>query len=347
MFTSVLLGGVCAASLLGTLAARNFSRRAQLFDHPNDRSSHSDPTPRLGGIAISTAALAGWAVALWAGHLAPSPSIGALVAGTTVAALVGLIDDLRQLTPVMKFAGQVVAALVATTLWDLTFPAVPVWLTMAIVIGWLVLYTNQFNFMDGSDGLAAASGIISAAGIAAVAYSAGAPDTGLIAAIVAGAAAGFLCFNFPPASIFMGDAGSHFLGFALAVLVVQLVDAGVATFVALTPLAPFILDSTFTIARRLARGEQVWRAHREHIYQRLLSAGWSSRGVMTLYAAWGAWSVCGAWAAARSPEWRTAAAGVLVAQVGFVSLVWWLVRRAERNAPRLGRSRPATSGLRS
>ncbi|HMX94425.1 MAG TPA: glycosyltransferase family 4 protein, partial [Elusimicrobiota bacterium] len=251
-------------------------------DHPNDRSLHSTPTPRIGGLALIPGLLLGVGV-LGRGM---SPLLG-------LAAALGLfsfLDDRFGLPVTLRLAIHLGAAVVFTGLggfWsDLRWGIA---LTFLIVWG-----TNLFNFMDGSDGLAGGMAFF---GFAAYGAAAGGADhpSGLLASGIAAGAAGFLLFNFPPARVFLGDAGSIPLGFLAAAMGVEGWARGrwPAWFPALV-FAPFWVDATVTLVRRTLRGEPVWRAHRTHYYQRLIQMGWGHRkmalvayGLMALCAAGG------------------------------------------------------------
>jgi UDP-GlcNAc:undecaprenyl-phosphate GlcNAc-1-phosphate transferase len=207
------------------------------------------------------------------------------------------------------------------------------WISAAIGIGWLLAYTNQFNFMDGSDGLAAGMSVVNALGIAALAVAAGRADIAWCALILAAAAAGFLWHNIAPASIFMGDTGSHVLGFTLALLVIFLIEAGVRPLAAVVLLAPFVIDTMVTLVRRWARGEVLWRAHRSHLYQHLLMNGWTARQVAWIYYAWGVWSALVAWLMTLTAYSGWAENAALVgAQLVPATIV---ARLAARSLPRL------------
>lgn len=245
------------------------SRAARLvLDQPNHRSLHATPTPRIGGLGI----VAGVAIAGALGGFAVDPRI-ALAAAALVA--VSLVDDLRSIGAGWRMLVHLAcAALAAATLVG---PAHDAWTTLAAVlaIGWL---TNLYNFMDGSDGLAGCMALcgFSAYGIAALA--AGDAAFAALNFSIAAAALGFLFFNFPPARVFMGDAGAIPLGFLAAVCALAgwqrgdwpLWFGGVV-------FSPFIVDASLTLTKRLARGERVWQAHREHYYQRLVQCGWGHR----------------------------------------------------------------------
>jgi len=233
-------------------------------DIPNDRSLHTRPTPRVGGWGIVPVAV------VLIGLAAPSLWLPALAAALLAA--LSQIDDRRGLPARVRFGGHAaaVAALIAV------YPAgVPWWALacMAVLLVWLV---NLYNFMDGSDGLAGGMALLGFGGYALAAAVSVHADAALAAAslIVAGAAAGFLLFNFHPARIFLGDAGSIPLGFLAGALGYWGWREGVwpVWFPALC-FAPFIGDASVTLVKRLLRGEKFWQAHREHYYQRLVQSG--------------------------------------------------------------------------
>jgi UDP-N-acetylmuramyl pentapeptide phosphotransferase/UDP-N-acetylglucosamine-1-phosphate transferase len=151
---------------------------------------------------------------------------------------------------------------------------------------WIVGLCNAYNFMDGIDGIAAAQAIVAGAGWAWLGWRGGDAMTALAGALIAGASLGFLFFNWPPAKVFMGDAGAAFLGFTFAALTVLALTQSLERAAAGALFVwPFLFDTTFTLVRRLVRGENVLRAHRSHLYQRLVARGWSHARVTMLYAA--------------------------------------------------------------
>ncbi|SIT36301.1 Glycosyl transferase, family 4, conserved region [Paraburkholderia ribeironis] len=254
--------GACAAILWALLTSGLAWRLAT--DIPNDRSLHTRPTPRVGGWGIVPVTV----VLIWLA--APALWLPALAAALLAA--LSQIDDRRGLPARIRFGGHAaaVAALIAI------YPAeVPWWAlaAMAVLLVWLV---NLYNFMDGSDGLAGGMALFGFGGYAIAASVANHPDFALALAcvIVAGAAAGFLLFNFHPARIFLGDAGSIPLGFLAGALGYWGWREGVwpVWFPALC-FAPFIGDASVTLLKRLVRGEKFWQAHREHYYQRLVQSG--------------------------------------------------------------------------
>lgn len=294
-----------ALSALLTGAVRRYSLARSVLDVPNERSLHSLPTPRGGGLAIAIC----WLVALpvlWAVGWLDGPVAIGLWGGSVVLAAVGWRDDQGGLPALARGLLHLVAAAWLVG-WLGGVPEVDLG-SATVRLGWsgsvlatlgVVWLTNLYNFMDGIDGLAGVQAV-AAGGISAVVLgAAGAPGLAAAAAILAGAAGGFLAWNWPPARIFMGDVGSGTVGFAFAGLVLGGERAaGVPLPILLLPLGVFICDATYTLVRRLLRGERVYAAHRSHVYQRLVQAGWSHLRVTstaTLVSlalaglAWGAW----------------------------------------------------------
>jgi UDP-N-acetylmuramyl pentapeptide phosphotransferase/UDP-N-acetylglucosamine-1-phosphate transferase len=272
-----------------TPVARSFGRRMGLLDQPNERSSHSAPTPRNGGYAIA----AGVGTALLASGVLAMPDFRAIALTAVAMALLALADELRPLPVAFRFIAQVMlATLVALTagllITGVTVPAVGRIgldaLALPLAVIWLVWVTNAYNFMDGINGIASVEAIICGSAYVVLFVQHNDSNAALVAAAIAGAAAGFLPWNLPSGSIFMGDVGSVTLGFLLAALAVRLGTHG--SFVpAVLPLLPFLLDATFTLVVRMAKGERFWAPHRSHFYQRLAMQG-SSHVAVT--GAWGA-----------------------------------------------------------
>ena len=259
----VLCAGLVRWLVVG--AARRFA-----LDRPNERSLHSQPVPRLGGVGIVCGTLGGWTLVPSA--LTPSLWVGAVLLG-----VVSLVEDVRGVPAVARFLAHFVAAgyfVYATSAGLLPGPLVPV-----VVIG-IVWVTNLYNFMDGSDGLAGGMAAFGFGAYGIGAWGAGAHDFALASASIAGAAAAFLLFNFAPAKIFMGDIGSIPLGFLAASFGVfgWHHDLWPAWFPLLV-FSPFLVDASVTLVARQLRGEKVWRAHRSHYYQRLVLMGWGHRKV--------------------------------------------------------------------
>lgn len=293
MSPSALLGwalGALVASAAGTGLVLRAARARGVLDVPNHRSSHTTPTPRGGGVAIVGVVLAAELALVAVGLLAPWRFYALALGGSAVAA-VGAWDDLHNASARARLAVHLTAGAIALaalahgTAWHGTLLGVPVpaWAVWVVALLWIVWLTNLYNFMDGIDGIAGMQGVV--VGIAAAAALTGAaPGLALVGAVLGGAAAGFLVFNWAPASIFMGDVGSGFLGATFAILIIAAFATGTrGAIVPLAALAPFIIDATITLALRTARGEQVTAAHRSHLYQRLVQRGWSHRAVTVVY----------------------------------------------------------------
>jgi Fuc2NAc and GlcNAc transferase len=277
-----------SAGLAGLV--RRYALAHALLDIPNERSSHSVPTPRGGGLAIVAVVLAGLLILAWAGEVAPRLAI-ALGGGGVLVAVVGWLDDRRGVRPSARVLVHAAAA-GWTVAWlggmpDLTLNAGPAHLgfggTLLALLG-IVWLTNLYNFMDGIDGIAAAEALTVAVAGALLLVSRW-PSLALIAMLVAAAAGGFLVWNWPPARLFMGDVGSGFLGYMFGGLALASENArALPALLWLILLGPFFVDATVTLLRRMARGERWYVAHRAHAYQRAVQAGWSHRQVTALVA---------------------------------------------------------------
>ena len=278
----LLLGSIATlVSLLLSAIVLRYVRARGVLDVPGDRSSHLAPTPRGGGLAVVCVVLVGVALLLATGRL-PSNGGAALLGGGALIALVGWRDDVRGVPARARLAVHLVAAIWAVA-WLGGLPRLVVGSDIAhlgaagsvlAVLG-IVWAINLYNFMDGIDGLAAGEATV--VGLLATTLLAGRnPSLAAVAAIVAGAAAGFLTWNWQPARIFMGDVGSGFLGFVLATLALASENAGaVPALVWLLLLAVFFVDATVTLLRRVVRRERWYAAHRDHAYQRATRSGWS------------------------------------------------------------------------
>src|SRR5258708_1557818 len=291
-----------AVGALHTALTMKLARAVGAIDEPRERGLSEKATPLLGGLAIFGGALVATLVWLPAG-CGGSPQLwyGVMIAAAVIV-LVGALDDRFDLHPAGKFAGQVLAAVIvvhygvavkAITLpfvGKLHFPNAGVTNAGPIltVVG-LVFVMNVVNFSDGVDGLAAGVCAIIAAAIAVIAYDLGRGQPGVLAAITAGAALGFLLFNFPPASSFMGDSGSNLLGLLMGGITVEaaLQTAAVVSFVLpLILLAVPFLDTTFVVLKRLKYKQPVYRPDSEHFHHRMARIGFSSRRTIAYLYAW-------------------------------------------------------------
>lgn len=266
-----------------------YAVKYRLLDIPGTRSSHQQPTPRGGGLAIVLALVAGAILLVGQGRL--EPDFLALLGPGLLLALIGLADDRFHLAFAWRLLGQ--AAVAAACLWLLegvpwlTLPLVDIqvyYLADILMLIFFVWYLNLYNFMDGINGIASLQAITVCLGGLLVLLSggmAGEPVTLLVGLMLA-ACIGFLPWNFPRARIFMGDVGSLFCGYALMLAMLLAGRLNPELFWALLTLTGvFVVDATFTLLRRLCRGEKVWQAHRSHAYQRI-ARRWGSHTPVSL-----------------------------------------------------------------
>jgi UDP-N-acetylmuramyl pentapeptide phosphotransferase/UDP-N-acetylglucosamine-1-phosphate transferase len=273
---AAIAGGAGVIAGLGTRALIPLLRRAAVLDHPNERSLHESPIPRGGGIAVVGAILCAWLALIAAG--AAAPLLLAVIFGAVLLAAVSLADDLRGLPPALRLVAQLVAVGIGMHALAPAGPVFQGWLPgwldgVAAALLWL-WFVNLFNFMDGIDGLAGSEAAAIALGLLLFASLGVGRDPGLaaLAAAIAAAALGFLAWNWAPARIFLGDVGSVPLGYLLGFLLLDVAARGRWKIALILPLY-FLADATLTLLRRLARGERVWRPHREHFYQRAVTRG--------------------------------------------------------------------------
>ncbi|QKS82227.1 MraY family glycosyltransferase [Pseudomonas bijieensis] len=263
-----------ALSLLLTGALRRYALVRSIIDIPNARSSHTVPTPRGGGVAIVLSFLLALPILATTGVLPWSAMWAMLGAGSGIAVL-GFLDDHGHIAARWRLLGHFAASIWALY-WLGGLPAISLfglelelaWFGHALAVFYLVWMLNLYNFMDGIDGIASVEAICACLG-ACLLYWLGGFDS-LIAAplVLAMAVGGFLYWNFPPARIFMGDAGSGFLGIILGLFSLQAAwTSPKLLWVWLVLLGVFIVDATVTLIRRLLRGDKVYEAHRSHAYQ--------------------------------------------------------------------------------
>lgn len=285
---AALAGGIAAAACFILLfPLRAAARRLKLLDQPGPRSSHSQPTPRIGGIGL----LSGIAISLVVVFQPVGPLL--IICGITAAvAVTGFLDDLLGLPWQMRILFQVAAATAAVLLLglvpaDLGLPfikfSMPPWLGTSLAVFFIVGFMNAFNFMDGINGLAGMQGLIGSSSIGGLMFVAAGGTFGpgaIVCAAVTGGCLGFLPHNFPRAKTFLGDSGSTGLGFAMAILCIYAAcRANLPWACAILPLGVFIYDALFTMLRRFATGQTIYQAHRDHLYQLLIRSGSSHTAV--------------------------------------------------------------------
>lgn len=297
MLTAVLVSFVASVLMVYLLSGR---LAGLAMDMPNLRSLHVRPIPRTGGLGVVAALMLGW---WWAGYNLPQ----AIWIGTLLLTAMSFVDDRLDLPAWLRFV--VHGALAGWLAWSLGL--LGIWLAISLML--IVWMTNLYNFMDGADGLAGGMTVLGFGGYA-LGYAGHQPAMMVSMWVIVAAAAGFLVFNFPPARVFMGDAGSVPLGYLAAGMGLLGIRQGAwSWWYPLCMFAPFILDASMTLVKRIMRREKIWQAHRDHYYQRLIRMGWSHR-----HMAWVAYGLMSAsvglgWLAMNdiAPHWMLGG--------------WWLV----------------------
>jgi UDP-GlcNAc:undecaprenyl-phosphate GlcNAc-1-phosphate transferase len=291
-----------AVTALLTPLTMRLARAVGAIDEPRERGLSERATPLLGGIAIFAGALVAALIWLPAGYFHEHQLWHGVLLAAGVITIVGALDDRFELPPMVKLAGQVLAAVIAVhfgvAVKAITLPFIGVLHfpnagatnagPLLTVVG-LVAMMNVVNFSDGVDGLAAGVCVIIAAAMAVIAFDLGRGQPGVLAALTAGCALGFLAFNFPPASSFMGDCGANLLGLLMGVITVEAAvkTAAVVSFVLpLILLAVPFLDTTFVVLKRLKYKQPIYRSDSEHFHHRMARIGFSSRRTIAYLYAW-------------------------------------------------------------
>jgi UDP-N-acetylmuramyl pentapeptide phosphotransferase/UDP-N-acetylglucosamine-1-phosphate transferase len=327
--TLLAIGLAFGVAFVLTPVLRDWAKRRGLLDVPNDASSHTVPTPRNGGFAILAGILAGSSILL-------TTSDWKTIALIAAAALLPVTDEVMPISRKVRLVLQVCIAIGIVLLLDLGTRDVALTRSTTLSLGvvgvvlaviWLVAIMNAYNFMDGLNGLSSTAAIVcgtSTAIVCAVQHDyAGA----ILAGVVAAAAAGFLPWNLPSGSVFMGDVGSTTLGLVLAILSLRLLSAGTPVLAAMIPLLSFCSDAFLAIIRRALKGERFFATrHRSHFYQWLNQQGWSHPRVTALWALLMATAGAAAVCVVRSPG-PAAYFAVAVAFVVHATTFAWVAMR--------------------
>jgi UDP-N-acetylmuramyl pentapeptide phosphotransferase/UDP-N-acetylglucosamine-1-phosphate transferase len=281
--------GMLSWWLTGFLAARGAVLGP--VDHPNDRSLHHAPTPKMGGVAVTASAMLGLIVSGFTGF-SRDPGLVWIVAGVLFLAAISFWDDRKGIPIWLRLTCHITAAAAVVFAGNVRLSVIHLpgfaemelgSLAALVTMVFLVWMTNLYNFMDGMDGFAGGMTVVGFGMMAYLFWTGHQQALFSIALMQAAAALGFLKYNFPPAKIFMGDVGSISTGFlagSLAILGCR--EEVFDVWVPLVIFSPFIVDATATVIGRAVRGERIWKAHREHYYQRLVLAGWSHRRTVTV-----------------------------------------------------------------
>jgi UDP-N-acetylmuramyl pentapeptide phosphotransferase/UDP-N-acetylglucosamine-1-phosphate transferase len=311
---ALIFAALAATAFIGTGALLPFLRARAILDHPNERSSHDNPTPKGGGIVVVSVVLVAW---IGVGHFIEAGIFTSwIIPGAAMTlAVVSWVDDLRGLPPVIRLLAQIAAVtaiLVLSPESGQFFQGLLPNPFDILVAGLLwVWFINLFNFMDGIDGITGVEALIIGLGIGLLGG-----ETALFGVIIAGPALGFLKWNWHPAKVFMGDVGSIPLGFLLGWLLLDLAAAGHWAAALILP-AYYLFDATITLIRRALKGEKVWLAHRQHFYQQAVQRGLSHAKISAAILGLGAALVGLAWISTQG--WvLPALAAAIVISLGFL-----------------------------
>ena len=341
----LIFAGALVLAIGGTPLARRLAPRLGMLDQPSPRKVHQRPMPRLGGAVIVLASLA--TLLFFQDRIEVQQLFGIMLGGAFVS-LLGALDDRWGMSPWVKLLGQFFAAaiLMVTGVMVQLFPEA--WINVAATALWVVGITNAFNLLDNMDGLSSGVAAVAAAFFTLLAAMSDQVYVGALAAAVLGATLGFLAYNFNPASIFMGDSGSLFLGFVLAALGIKLRFPANVNFV--TWMAPVLalgvplFDTALVIVSRLRRGlNPVTTPGKDHTSHRLVAAGFTTReAVMIHYLAGGAFGVLAIFVT-QANVLEGYVAGAAAALAGLYALIRLEIRfssRAQRGSatPEMGRT---------
>lgn len=335
------------------------AHRFEIFARPNARASHTIPTPRLGGLGFASAFYLVLMFAQIKLRLPLSPWLIAVLVGGAWALVGGFLDDVFELKPYWKFLFQLAAAAtavvtgfrplpVAVEQWSRTIlsPILVEILAIIFTVSFILLVMNAYNFMDGMDGQAALFGALVSLAIAMPLVAFDFPyavGQSVVLLALAGVLFAFLMFNLPtteqPRKTFMGDSGSQFVGFVLAIAALHTCEDRNSSFpfaAAMIVLSPFLWDVLYTLVRRALRGENLLQAHRTHLYQRLLVAGWTHGRTLALNFV--LWSLCFVLAQLDARFWRSELhflrplvwLAVLLVHAGYTLFVLFEERKARR-----------------
>lgn len=328
-----VFGVACAT----TYVLAHHGGRLQVLDHPNERSLHSTPIPRTGGLAIWTGVLAGTGLAVML--LETGSELVWIVGAALGIGVVSFIDDRFGVSVGSRLVTHLLAGAILLAggfgLESISLPGAEVglvraagWLLSLLFVTWMI---NLYNFMDGMDGFAAGMAVIGFGTFAFLGSIASQPVFVVLNLTAAAAAGGFLIYNFPPARIFMGDTGSSTIGFLAAASILWAARDNIfPLWVGILIFSPFIGDATVTLVRRLVRGDRIWLPHKTHYYQRLVQLGWGHR--KTALTGYGLMSLCSVSAVITIYLPVVLQWGLLIAWLACYAGIIICVKRIERRA---------------
>ncbi len=296
MLLTLILTFVFISTYFGVALFRRWSVKKGLLDIPNDRSSHVVPTPRGGGLVIAIITALAYIASSWL--FGYNLSYGYLI-GSFLIVVISTLDDIFSVSVVWRFLVHGIAA--GILIYDVGHFN-PIYIPfygqnihfgifgVGISALWIIWLINSYNFMDGIDGIAGIQAVVAGLSWLIAASISGFPGVVIMGGVVMSSSAAFLMHNWQPARIFMGDAGSAFLGFTFAAIPLIFAneikgDTGLVPYLAVLFVWFFVFDSIFTFVKRLLNGEKVWHPHRKHIYQKLVIAGLSHQSVSLIYGA--------------------------------------------------------------
>lgn len=335
-FVPILLVGF-AASLGFTPVSRRIAMRLGIVDKPNQRKIHQDHKPLMGGLAIYGALVLSLLLFSPPQHLR---ELGAILAGASFLAIVGLLDDRYNIGIRIRLVVMIAAALglVAAGISIQLFKSP--WIDIPLTVLWVLTVTNAANFMDNMDGLTAGFTAIAAGYFVVIAFSQGLTLVTSLAAALAGSAVGFLIYNFNPSSIFMGDMGALVLGFVLAVLGIKLKfgtqPLNVTWMIPILVLALPLFDITLVVVTRLLEGRSPAQAGKDHTSHRLMSIGFSQRQtIFILYGTCILFGFIGVLVGAAPPDiaLRIGVAGLGFLAILFLLMMWICLRYQKPSSP--------------
>lgn len=336
---------VALASWAGTAGIRHLLIAWQVYDEPNHRSSHAKAKPRGAGLAVVAVMLTAWIAAAFI-EGAHETDFWFIVAGALVLAAISWADDLKPRPASLRFGVQVVAVVLGLSVLaptEFVFQGLlPVSLDRVLTALLWLWFVNLFNFMDGIDGISATETITISGGLAAIFGLAVQSPLGVfLAGVPAAAALGFVYWNWAPSRIFLGDVGSVTLGYLLGGLLIGAAASGFWAAALILPLY-YLADASITLAKRVLRREKLWRAHREHFYQRAVQRGFSHAAVATRILLCNAVLVGLALVAVLAQPTLSPWIPVALASLAVIALLFILARQAPPGAPS-GPARPESA----